>query len=62
MNHRRSWPAGASPLNAAVGRVSYVPILALTGRTWPLARHFPPTAPDRFVHTLLLNVASALLG
>ncbi|WP_443034953.1 hypothetical protein [Streptomyces sp. BE133] len=35
---------------------------ALTGRTWPLAWHFPPTAPDRFVHTLLLNAASALLG
>ncbi|MER5852129.1 hypothetical protein ABT126_35285 [Streptomyces sp. NPDC002012] len=59
----KSWPAGATPLNAAVGRISYVPIPALTGRTWPLAWYFPPTAPDRFVHTLLLlNAASALLG
>ncbi|MFE4331276.1 hypothetical protein ACFRQM_18120 [Streptomyces sp. NPDC056831] len=59
----KSWPAGATPLNAAVGRISYVPIPALTGRTWPLAWYFPPTAPDRFVHTLLLlNAVSALLG
>ncbi|MFJ9680148.1 hypothetical protein ACIRP2_19080 [Streptomyces sp. NPDC101194] len=51
------------PLDAAVGRIGYVPISALTGRTWPLAWHFPPTAPDRFVHALLLfNAAYALLG
>lgn len=60
---RKSWPEGATLLNATAGRISYVPIPALIGRTWPLAWHFPPTGPDRFVHTLLLlNAASALLG
>ncbi|MFF2411336.1 hypothetical protein [Streptomyces sp. NPDC058092] len=60
---RKSWPNGATVLNATAGRISYVPIPALSGRTWPLAWHFPPTAPDRFVHTLLLlNAAWALLG
>ncbi|MFJ1880467.1 hypothetical protein [Streptomyces sp. NPDC088137] len=59
----RPWPAGATPLNAAAGRISYVPIPALSGRTWPLAWHFPPTTPGRFVRTLLLlHAATALLG
>ncbi|MEV6165903.1 hypothetical protein AB0L71_29115 [Streptomyces sp. NPDC052052] len=58
----KAWPAGATALNATVGRISYVPIPALCGRTWPLAWYFPPAAPDRFVHTLmLLNAACALL-
>ncbi|MEV7238013.1 hypothetical protein AB0N06_29935 [Streptomyces sp. NPDC051020] len=40
-----------------------VPVPALTGRTWPLAWRFPPTAPGRFVRTLLLlNAAGAVLG
>lgn len=54
---------GVTRLNATAGRISYVPIPALCGRTWPLAWHFPPTAPDRFVHTLLLlHAATSLLG
>ncbi|GAA1330617.1 hypothetical protein GCM10009647_070190 [Streptomyces sanglieri] len=59
----KPWPAGVARLNATAGRISYVPIPALCGRTWPLAWHFPPTAPDRFVHTLLLlHAATSLLG
>ncbi|WP_405714153.1 MULTISPECIES: hypothetical protein [unclassified Streptomyces] len=58
----KPWPAGVTRLNATAGRISYVPIPALSGRTWPLAWHFPPTAPDRLVHTmLLLHAATALL-
>jgi hypothetical protein len=48
----RPWPAGATALNAAAGLISYVPVPALSGRTRPPARDFPPTAPDRLVHTL----------
>ncbi|WP_326770082.1 hypothetical protein OG978_19105 [Streptomyces sp. NBC_01591] len=60
---RKAWPAGGTPLNATAGRISYVPIPALSGRTWPLAWRFPPTEPGRFVPALLLlNAASALLG
>ncbi len=60
---RRTWPAGVTELNATAGRVSYVPIPALSGRTWPLTWYYPPTVPGRFVHTLLLlNAAFALLG
>lgn len=60
---RKAWPPHMTRLNAAPGYVSYVPVPALSGRTWPLAWYFPPTEPGRFVHTLLLlNVADALLG
>lgn len=30
---RKSWPNGATPLNATGGRLSYVPIPVLSGRT-----------------------------
>ncbi|MFB6872147.1 hypothetical protein [Streptomyces sp. NPDC056323] len=53
--------AGGARLNATAGRISYVPIPALSGRTWPLAWHFPPTATDRSVHTMLLLHATAPL-
>ncbi|MFF1667542.1 hypothetical protein ACWGLJ_37840 [Streptomyces sp. NPDC055898] len=59
----RPWPVGVTTLNAAAGRIGYVPIPALAGRTWPLAWHFPPTVPGGFVHALLLlNAAWVLLG
>ncbi|MGW0118989.1 hypothetical protein [Streptomyces sp. NPDC003327] len=59
----RSWPRGVTRFNSAPDRVSYVPVPALTGRTWPLAWRFPPTAPGRFVHPLLLRSAvTELLG
>ncbi|MFE6664351.1 hypothetical protein ACFVFH_12455 [Streptomyces sp. NPDC057697] len=58
----KAWPAGVTRLNTTANKVSYVPVPALCGRTWPLAWYFPPTRPGRFVHALLLlNAASALL-
>lgn len=58
----RSWPPGATRFNSAAGRISYVPVPALRGATWPLSWRCPPTTADRFVHTLLLlSVARELL-
>ncbi len=51
------WPAEAVRFNAEPGRVGYVPVPALEGRTWPLAWWWPPTEPGRFVHPLLLRSA-----
>ncbi len=51
----RPWPRVARPFNSGGGRVSYVPVPALSGRTWPLSWRFPPSEADRFVHTPLLN-------
>ncbi|WP_329280312.1 hypothetical protein [Streptomyces sp. NBC_00691] len=56
---RKSWPRGVTRFNAGPGQVSYVPVPALTGRTWPLSWRFPPSSPDRFVHPLLLRSAVA---
>ncbi|MFF5711992.1 hypothetical protein [Streptomyces sp. NPDC012756] len=53
----KSWPRGVTRFNAGPAHVSYVPVPALTGRTWPLAWRFPPTCPGRFVHPLLLRSA-----
>ncbi|RCH65297.1 hypothetical protein DT019_27825 [Streptomyces sp. SDr-06] len=50
----RSWPACAVPFNSAPGKVSYVPVPAIGGRTWPLSWWCLPSGPDRFVHTPLL--------
>ncbi|MGW2512451.1 hypothetical protein ACWC0A_24295 [Streptomyces scopuliridis] len=59
----RSWPPGVQRFNSARNTVSYVPVPALSGRTWPLSWYFPPTARDRFVHPLLLlNASIALLS
>ncbi|MFE4592821.1 hypothetical protein [Streptomyces laurentii] len=57
----RSWPRGVTPFNARPGYVSYLPVPALTGDTWPLAWRFPPTSPGRFVHTLLLRCTATEL-
>ncbi|MET9429121.1 hypothetical protein [Streptomyces sp. NPDC003036] len=51
----RAWPREATPFNACEGRVSYVPVPALTGNTWPLAWRCPPRTADRFVHPVLLR-------
>ncbi|MGP9019993.1 hypothetical protein ACT1U9_16540 [Streptomyces sp. BR1] len=60
---RHSWPPGATRFNAAAGRVSYVPVPALRGRTWPLSWRCPPYEQDRFVHAmLLLSVVRELLA
>ncbi|WP_432125633.1 hypothetical protein [Streptomyces sp. bgisy082] len=53
----KSWPRGVTRFSAGPAHVSYVPVPALTGRTWPLAWRCPPTGPDRFVHPLLLRSA-----
>ncbi|UFQ17044.1 MULTISPECIES: hypothetical protein [Streptomyces] len=53
----RSWPDGVTRLTAGQGHVSYVPVPALEGHTWPLSWRYRPTGPDRRVHTLLLRAA-----
>ncbi|MFF3994669.1 hypothetical protein ACFYX8_15375 [Streptomyces cyaneofuscatus] len=58
----RCWPREVTILNSTRNRVSYVPVPALEGRTWPLSWRYPPTGPGRFVHTLILiNAATSLL-
>ncbi|MBT2426816.1 hypothetical protein J7F02_14315 [Streptomyces sp. ISL-112] len=58
----RCWPREVTILNSTRNRVSYVPVPALEGRTWPLSWRYPPTGPGRFVHTLILiNAAESLL-
>ncbi|MFJ7075639.1 hypothetical protein [Streptomyces sp. NPDC098781] len=53
----RVWPAGVTRFVAAPGHVSYVPVPALNGPTWPLSWRYRPTSADRLVHTLLLRTA-----
>ncbi|WP_438829147.1 hypothetical protein, partial [Streptomyces hintoniae] len=50
----RPWPREVTTFNSETGRISYVPVPALEGRTWPLLWRNPPTSPGRFVHTLIL--------
>ncbi|MGW7229439.1 hypothetical protein [Streptomyces cyaneofuscatus] len=58
----RCWPREVTILNSTRNRVSYVPVPALEGRTWPLSWRYPPTSPGRFVHTLILiNAVESLL-
>ncbi|MGW3725321.1 hypothetical protein [Streptomyces sp. NPDC000851] len=53
----RPWPAGVTRLTAGPNHISYIPVPALNGLTWPLSwRYRPPTA-DRLVHPLLLRAA-----
>ncbi|WP_267241785.1 hypothetical protein [Streptomyces sp. PR69] len=54
----RAWPRGVTRFNSGPGCVSYVPVPALRGRTWPLAWRVPPSAADRFVHPVLLRSAA----
>jgi len=53
----RAWPDGVTRLTAGPNQISYIPVPALNGTTWPLNWRYPPTAPDRLVHTLLLRSA-----
>ncbi|MGW1204287.1 hypothetical protein [Streptomyces cyaneofuscatus] len=58
----RCWPREVTILNSTRNRVSYVPVPALGGKTWPLSWRYPPTGPGRFVHTLILiNAVESLL-
>ncbi|MEU4039608.1 hypothetical protein [Streptomyces collinus] len=51
----RGWPQEVTRLTSGPYRVCFIPVPALQGQTWPLAWRYPPTAPGRFVHTLLLR-------
>ncbi|MFJ5827837.1 hypothetical protein [Streptomyces sp. NPDC093089] len=57
----KAWPRGVTRFNAGRAHVSYVPVPALKGRTWPLSWRFPPTGSGRFVHPLLLRSAVTAL-
>lgn len=50
----RPWPRGVTRLGSGPAHVSFIPVPALRGRTWPLSWRFPPTSAGRFVHPLLL--------
>jgi hypothetical protein len=50
----RAWPDGVTRLTAGPGHVSYIPVPALDGYTWPLAWRHRPSADGHLVHTLLL--------
>ncbi|MEW2163519.1 hypothetical protein AB0912_11035 [Streptomyces sp. NPDC007084] len=53
----RAWPDTVTRLTAGPNRVSYVPVPALGGQTWPLSWRYRPGADGRLVHTLLLRSA-----
>ncbi|MFF4347446.1 hypothetical protein [Streptomyces sp. NPDC001530] len=53
----RAWPEEVTRLTAGPSRVSYVPVPALNGQTWPLSWRHRPGVDGRLVHTLLLRSA-----
>jgi hypothetical protein len=53
----RAWPDNVTRFTAGPSRVSYIPVPALDGLTWPLSWRYRPTTPDRLVHTRLLCTA-----
>ncbi|MCX4907589.1 hypothetical protein [Streptomyces sp. NBC_00878] len=53
----RAWPDGVTRLVAGRDHVSYIPVPALNGLTWPLSWRYRPGVDGRFVHTLLLRSA-----
>jgi hypothetical protein len=53
----RAWPDGVTRLTAGPGHISYIPVPALGGWTWPLRWRYRPTGDGRLVHTLLLHGA-----
>ncbi|NUR00349.1 MAG: hypothetical protein HOY79_28610 [Streptomyces sp.] len=54
---RRAWPPDVTRFTAGPSHVSYIPVPALNGLTWPLSWRYRPTAADHFVHALLLRTA-----
>ncbi|MFE2569749.1 hypothetical protein [Streptomyces mirabilis] len=52
-----TWPDGVTRLTAAPNRISYVPVPALGGQTWPLSWRYRPGVDGRLVHALLLRSA-----
>ncbi|MFI1728773.1 hypothetical protein ACH40E_05935 [Streptomyces acidicola] len=53
----RAWPDGVTRLTAAANRISYIPVPALNGCTWPLTWRYRPTADGHLVHARLLRAA-----
>jgi hypothetical protein len=51
----RAWPPGVTHLTAGPHRVSYIPVPALDGLTWPLSWRYRPASPGHLVHVLLLH-------
>jgi hypothetical protein len=53
----RAWPDAVTRLTTGPNHISYVPIPALDGTTWPLSWRHAPTSPCPLVHTLPLRTA-----
>jgi hypothetical protein len=53
----RAWPDGVTRFTAGPRHVSYIPVPAVNGLTWPLSWRYRPTGAGRLVHTLLLRTA-----
>ncbi|MDQ8706607.1 hypothetical protein RCO28_29645 [Streptomyces sp. LHD-70] len=51
----RAWPENASRLTGGPGLVSYIPVPAANGCTWPLSWRCRPCPSGALVHTLLLR-------
>ncbi len=51
----RSWPDEVTRLTTGPHRISYLPVPAFSGLTWPLSWRYRPTAPDHLVPALLLR-------
>ena len=51
----RSWPDGVTRLTAGPYRISYIPVPALNGPTWPLSWRYRPAPSGGLVHALLLR-------
>ncbi|MFJ3231584.1 hypothetical protein [Streptomyces sp. NPDC086787] len=59
---RHSWPRTVTRLVSGPFQVSFIPVPAMRGLTWPLGWRYPPSAADRRVHTLLLRNALSEAG
>ncbi|WP_245766921.1 hypothetical protein [Streptomyces colonosanans] len=53
----RPWPDGVTRLTAGPHSISYIPVPALSGLTWPLSWRYRPRPSGDLVHTLLLRTA-----
>ncbi len=53
----RAWPADVTRLTAGRDHISYIPVPALNGWTWPLSWRYRPREDGCLVHPLLLRSA-----
>ncbi|WP_432135064.1 MULTISPECIES: hypothetical protein [unclassified Streptomyces] len=51
----RAWQPDVTRLTSGPDHVSFIPVPALDGLTWPLSWRYRPTHPGDRVHTLLLR-------